>query len=363
MRILIVGNLNSNHIIRLVCLLHSSGHEIAILTIHKSKKILPQGIRVIKFPFLFSFGYFFGLFALRLTAVNFNPNIINTHYASGYGFLTAVSFLKYPKVLSVWGSDIYLFPLKSFIHKFLLTFNLSMSTVVASTSICMAKRTRIFCPNKNIFITPFGVDATRFIPLDTFFVSNSGIFRIGTVKTLHFTYGIDVLLKAFAFLLQIYMGPLELRLEIAGEGPDRKFLEGLSRDLKISDNVTFHGAIEHSFVPEFINKLDIFAALSRFESFGVSVLEASACSKPVVVSDAEGLAEIVINNETGFIVPREDPISAANIFMKLIYSPSLRHNIGFNGRAHVLKNYSDEITISSFLKTYVAASKVFENLS
>ena len=52
--------------------------------------------------------------------------------------------------------------------------------------------------------------------------------------------------------------------------------------------------------------LNIFVALSESESFGVSALEASACGKPVVVSDAEGFQEIVKNNLTGFIVKKKN---------------------------------------------------------
>lgn len=358
MNILIIGNINSSHILNIAYLLRENGHQVTIFTVHRPAKVYFNNINIILSPPIFLFGYLLGIFFLRSAVKKITPEIVNVHYASGYGFLSALSFLKIPTVLSVWGSDIYLFPLKSIIHKYLLIFNLSRANLIASTSICMAKRTMLYTNNQNIAITPFGVDINEFSPLVTNY-NNSSILRIGTVKTLHSIYGIDILLRSFALLLGEYKGSLEIRLAIAGDGPDRKILESLSKDLGISQYVTFHGAIDHSSVPRFINSLDIFVALSRQESFGVAVLEASSCSKPVIVSNAEGLVEIVMDNVTGFIVPINDFVSAADLLMQLIASPYLRNKMGINGRAHVLKNYSKDVTLTSLIDAYNKAICIF----
>ena len=60
--------------------------------------------------------------------------------------------------------------------------------------------------------------------------------------------------------------------------------------------------------------LDVYVALSRLdsESFGVAIVEAAACGCPTVVSDVSGPAEVVEDKVTGIIVPRDNPVEAAD---------------------------------------------------
>ena len=91
-----------------------------------------------------------------------NPDIVHAHYASSYG--TICSFAcKRPYYLSVWGSDVYEFPQKSFLHKAILKRSLDKATWIMSTSRAMAVETHKYT-SKEIAITPFGVDMSLFNP-------------------------------------------------------------------------------------------------------------------------------------------------------------------------------------------------------
>jgi glycosyltransferase involved in cell wall biosynthesis len=68
-------------------------------------------------------------------------------------------------------------------------------------------------------------------------------------------------------------------------------------------------------------------------------VEASACGLPVVVSDAGGLPEVVLDGKTGFIVPKRDARSAAEKIVLLATDTDLRNHMGREGRAYILKNY------------------------
>ncbi len=94
-------------------------------------------------------------------------------------------------------------------------------------------------------------------------------------------------------------------------------------------------------MPAELNKLDVYVALSRThsESFGVAVIEASACGLPVVVADVGGLPEVVERDLTGFIVPPNDPAAAAKAIARLIGDGQLRRRMGDAGRAHVAAHY------------------------
>jgi glycosyltransferase involved in cell wall biosynthesis len=184
------------------------------------------------------------------------------------------------------------------------------------------------------------------------------VITIGTVKSLAFKYGIDILIRAFARLRGIVDDPLaqKLRLLIVGGGPQEDELKRLAREVGVGGVTTFVGPVLHMLVPEYLNRLDIYVALSRLESesFGVSVLEASACGLPVVVSDVGGLPEVVLHGKTGYVVKREDPDSAAAALARLVHDERLRHSLGRAGRSHVRSHYEWGGCVERLLEVYTA---------
>jgi glycosyltransferase involved in cell wall biosynthesis len=307
-------------------------------------------------------GYFFMASNVRKLIQKINPDIVNAHYASGYGTTAHLVNFK-PWLLSVWGSDVYDFPYKSPIHKWGVVSNLMAADAVASTSHCMAAQTRRLAPSLgDIAITPFGVDCEQFslVPTQQSLKSEQDPNRlivIGTVKTLAHKYGIDVLIKAFALarsaLAQTDASMANrLRLRIVGGGPDAAELKTLAAEQQINDAVVFLGNVSHTQVPDELRQLDIYAALSREESFGVAALEAGAVGLPVVVSDAGGLPEVVVHGQTGLVVLKDNAQVAAEALLQLILSPNLRQQLGGAGRAHVLANYSWDASLKNMLAVY-----------
>jgi glycosyltransferase involved in cell wall biosynthesis len=103
-----------------------------------------------------------------------------------------------------------------------------------------------------------------------------------------------------------------------------------------------------------LHRMDIFVALSREESFGVAAIEAAACEKPVVVSDAEGLAEVTRHEETGLIVPRDHAAAAADALTRLVRDEALRTRLGRAGRARVLQHYTWDRSLDRMIEVYRA---------
>jgi glycosyltransferase involved in cell wall biosynthesis len=122
--------------------------------------------------------------------------------------------------------------------------------------------------------------------------------------------------------------------------------------------VRFIGPVPHAEVAGWLNRMDIYVAVSRLdsESFGVAVLEASACALPVVVSDAGGLPEVVVHNETGLVVPREDPASLAQALERLVADADLRRAFGAAGRKRVRQHYEWTRSVDRMLAVLEAVS-------
>lgn len=354
MKIALLAPANSIHTQRWANGLAARGLEIHLVSIHLSHEIKwHQNVHLHFLTPKAPLGYFLTYKKLEHLLKILQPDILHAHYATGYGFLARLSRF-YPLLLSVWGSDVYDFPKKSIFHRHFLRSNLSAADAIASTSHCMAEQTRTVFAHPKMFVTPFGIDTDIFQPKIS---SNdiSGKIRIGTIKTLEYKYGIDTLIQAFSLVKN--KTNFDISLEITGGGSQLEALKKLADSLNISADVIFHGQIPHSQVPTALHDLDIYVALSRLESFGVAALEAGACALPVVVSNAEGLAEVVIDNHTGFIVPKNDPQAAANALLKLIENPQLRKSIGTQARDHVLEYYTWKKSLDKMLNAYHALIK------
>ncbi|HEF8774845.1 glycosyltransferase [Providencia manganoxydans] len=362
MKIVLLSAASSIHTVRWANGLDSIGHEIHVISQHPLIDSFNPTVKVHLLPYRGALGYFTSVFSVKKLLKKINPHIVNAHYASGYA-TTARLVGYHPWLLSVWGSDIYDFPNKTYIHKWLVQKNLRAADHVASTSYCMATETRKLVPELNdISITPFGVNLNDYSDLQPVSPIQKEKLVIGTVKTMKPKYGIDTLIEAYSILIKRFRDNTDnlkpaiplLELRLVGGGEQTKQLQLLATNLGISDSVKFVGQVPHSHVPKELEKLDIYVALSRLdsESFGVAIVEASASGRPVIVSDAGGLPEVTVDGETGIIVPRDNPIAAADALEKLILNPELRHSMGINGRLHAAKYYSWDQCIYTMLDVY-----------
>lgn len=354
MKIALLAPGNVIHTVRWANGLASRGHEVHVISAHGFSEEIHASILKHALPYKAPLGYFLNYYALRSKLSAIKPDILNTHFASGYGTLSGLAQYS-PTLLSVWGSDVYDFPQKSAAHSWLIKQNLRRADAIGSTSHTMLKVTNKIFHHELSFVTPFGVDVDRFNSKQS--LSENHKVVIGTVKTLETKYGIDLLIQSFHQLSQLpSMKDIELELKIFGVGSEELRLKQLAETLGV--NVFWGGWVEHAKVPDVLNGMDIYAALSRLdsESFGVAIIEASACELAVVVSDADGPSEVVLNGETGFIVPKESVSDTVNALEKLVLNEGLRKRFGQQGRVHVVQNYS----WSSCLETMESA--MFETI-
>ncbi len=291
---------------------------------------------------------------LKKQICKFVPDIVHAHFASSYGLLGALSGF-HPLIVSVWGSDVFDFPYKSFLHRKVFEFTLRKADKILSTSNVMAVEAGKFT-DKDIEITPFGIDLNDFsmnhgIKIRNNLKINEQDIVVGTIKLLEPKYGIEFLIKAFAQISEKHPA-MPLKLVVAGDGSEKNKLYDITAFLKIENKVVFTGMIDHASVPDYINSFNIFAALSIEESFGVAVVEAQACGVPVVVSDAGGLPEVVEDGVTGSIVPKKNVSAAADAIEKLVLDKDLREKMGKAGRNRVERLYNWNQNVDKMISIY-----------
>lgn len=109
---------------------------------------------------------------------------------------------------------------------------------------------------------------------------------------------------------------INVKLILVGDGPERSSLERLSRKSDYNENIYFLGSLKST--KEVLNISDIFFLPSSTESFGLSALEAMACSVPVISTNTGGIPEVVVHGESGMLSNVGDYKNMANNAIKIL---------------------------------------------
>ncbi|MCH1867667.1 glycosyltransferase [Nocardioides sp. CFH 31398] len=129
------------------------------------------------------------------------------------------------------------------------------------------------------------------------------------------------------------------RLVVVGDGDRRAELEARAAALGLGDAVVFAGY--RSDVPQVLAALDVSTlASSAVECFPISLLEAMATGLPAVCTDVGGVAEILVDGETGFLVASRDEAALADRLAALAADPDLRRRMGAAGQARVRQRFT-----------------------
>ena len=358
MKLAFLAARSSIHTIRWVNALANRGHEVHLLSIQKGGDALDERVQVHYLPVAAPVGYYLNIRTVKRLLISIKPDILHVHYASGYGTLARLVGFE-PTLLSVWGSDVFDFPYQNKVNERILRKNLKAATQIASTSWVMKQQTEKFVhPRLPIEVTPFGVNINKFKKMDIDKDSNKIV--IGMVKRLEEKYGPRYLIQGTAILLDRlkdsghYDVLNAIRLLIVGDGSQFSEMKELVKKLNLSSITRFTGAIPHDEVPKYLNQMDIFCAPSTLESesFGVAVVEASACELPVIVTNVGGLPEVVKDGETGYIVDPKNPEQIADKLYELVLDPNKRAKFGQQGRAFVKAHYDWDQNVSQVEQVY-----------
>ncbi len=162
--------------------------------------------------------------------------------------------------------------------------------------------------------------------------------------------GFDVALEAFADVRESFP---EARLTVAGDGPERAVLEEQAKVLGLGDSVTFTGWVDPDSVFDLINRSTVMAVPSRWrEPFGLVAIEAALMARPVVAARTGGLAEVVIDGTTGYLVDKEDPFALADRLKRLLSQPNLADELGRSARKDAIERFGIEANVDAYDALY-----------
>ena len=207
--------------------------------------------------------------------------------------------IRIPFITTLHGTDITLVG-KDPSFEPVINFSINKSNVVTAVSESLKKDTKKLFEVKNqikvipnfISIKEYKLENNdfykkRFAPNNEKIICHISNFR--KVKRIK-----DVLLS-----FEIISEEVDVKLILVGDGPERPALEKISRESKYKNNIYFLGSLKST--KEVLNISDLFFLPSSTESFGLSALEAMACSVPVISTKTGGIPEVVAHEESGFL--------------------------------------------------------------
>lgn len=277
------------------------------------------------------------LIKLYRTIVKFRPNIIHAHFES---FIRILKFIRKPRVMTIHNTGI---SLTARAHQYDAIFCVS-----ASVKHDIKQR----YPSLITYIVNNGINFSSIQKKSHY---GDSPFRIVQVSRLdHHQKGQDVLLHAVNKVNETLKGKKKIMLDFIGDGLSQSYLQNLSKSLGMEGYCKFLGVRSRSYIYDVLQSYDLLVQPSRYEGFGLTVLEGMAAGLPVLVSDIEGPMEIIDSGRYGYHFRSEDATDCAQQIlqiMKLSISPKFPSERKA-AEQYVRARYSIPITAKQYLTEY-----------
>ena len=220
------------------------------------------------------------------------------------------------------------------------------------------------CPAEKLHLTRMGLRLEEF-PFKARILNPGEAVRILSVGRLVEKKGLEYALRAVASARQQNNN---LRYDIVGDGPLKSTLQHLIHELNLGSIVTLWGAQENGFVRRQMAEAHLFVLPSVTGSDGdqegipVSLMEAQASGLPVLSTWHSGIPELVVDGESGVLVPERDTPALTAGLLRLIAQPHDWPRMGRSGRKLVEANFNTATLVPDLVKLYEATVSTFREV-
>jgi glycosyltransferase involved in cell wall biosynthesis len=316
---LLLGDARQVHLKRWAEYFIDAGYEVLTFSLERPDRF-PGALKYIRMPGFLPriLRYIFSLPTVRDLVRNFDPHLVNAHYASNYGVIAAL-LGKHPWVLSTWGSDIMTDPEKGPLHRMRARSVLRRAGWITSDAPVMTEKIRSLNPDADNIITfPYGVDTSVFYPQETISGTGPGIV---SNRKLEPVYSVSTIIDAFPAVREVFR---EATLTVAGDGSLRGELGRRAERSIARRAIIFVGGVDHYRMPALLRDNQIYVSLSLSDTTSVSLLEAMACGLFPVVSDIPANREWIEHGVNGYLVPVQQPMKLAETLVEAWKNRDLR---------------------------------------
>lgn len=211
-----------------------------------------------------------------------------------------------------------------------------------------------------LFQLPFGMNVSKAKEQKHLIQSRIKLERPAVIRILN--VGRLVWQKGQLFLIEaakrLKDRGVDFRLDIIGEGELREELEASILRYGLNQHIILHGALAHEEVFQKMQSADIFAFSSVSEGFGMVLLEAMASGLAIVASDINGVSEIIINGESGVLVPSKDTVALADAIERLCQDDALCQRLALKALDQVVIRFDNKVLVE---KLYLKMQECFQS--
>lgn len=342
------------HLLELMKLLPKDRFEITLAFFkeeaHEARSLVPDfratGIRVVDLRMKSGLDPR-PLWRLLRLVVRFRPDIVHTHlYRADIAGTTIARLLRVPVVVaSVHNLDLETNYQR--IKPMVLSAYRRASGVIAISHAVRRQLIESYgLQESQVRTIHYGLDTNDWPAPDR---SQNQDAVLGTVGRLAYQKGYDVLLSA---LSKVSVALPSIHLRIIGHDDEglRRKLEDQAKDLNVVRHVAFEG-FSDSIRRELLD-MDVFVLASRWEGFGLVLLEAMAAGLPVVATKVGPIPEICLEDVTALLVPPNDAEALADALQRLAVDTELRTRLGAAGRQRFLESFSSSVTAKKTISVY-----------
>nr|MBN2277523.1 glycosyltransferase [candidate division Zixibacteria bacterium] len=296
MKILMLADGCAFHAVRYQTEMKNQGVEIILASLERGETV---DILLKKKSVSNSLNYFFINRQIKELVRKIDPDIVNPHFASGYGFSTAVSrvWKKRSVVLHCLGSDILISPKKSIAHRRRVVYALTRANYVLADSNYLAENIRKLASVRNLEIIPWGVEKEI---LELFELKKTSGFRwhhplrILVPRPHNRVYNNEFIVRTLAPRIN----RKEIQLTFPAWGEDIVDFEILVRDLCPGGGIDFYHMKPRTDYIRFLADHDIYLSASLSDSSPASLIEAMGCGMLPIVADIPGIRDWAISSNS-----------------------------------------------------------------
>ncbi len=322
-----------------------SGHEVHLLTVQPAPidGVTVHDIRT-GIP-LKPMHYAAALVKVRRILARIRPDLLHTHFLTGYGYWGAFSGF-HPSILTVWGDDVYVTPhetrLKGALARRVLR---SADLITGDSQDILDHAVAMGAERDKCRVVQWGVDLRRFRPdaaggvRERLGIPSNAPVVISIRSFTQAYYNIDVIVRSASRVLDERP---DAHYIVAGNEGDDAPLRALAATLGLDERVHFVGRIPHDDLPGYLATSDVFLSVPSVDATPVSLLEAMACGAPVIISRLESAMEWVTDGESGLVVTPADQRELEDATLKLLGDPDMRRGFARTAFAKVRRDADHE---------------------
>jgi glycosyltransferase involved in cell wall biosynthesis len=365
MRLCYISNPNSSHTHRWLGWFVRHGHTVCLLADVPMKEAWQdtQAIDLSKIFYAPIIRFPVWSVWLRGFLRRWRPDVLHAHRVNSAGWLAA-SCGFHPYIVTSWGSDVFIQPQRSRLARLLARYTLRNADLVTVNSQAMGDQViRLGASADRVRNVQFGIEMDIFNPQSLTAQQEIDLRQHLSIpekaplvlcpRAINSIYNIDIIFQSVPLVLQRFPQVVFVFINYNADQDYKSSLDSMASDLGIEGNIHWLSPIrERGNLAKLYHLSDVVISVPSSDGTPVSVLEAMACGRPMIVSDLPSLREYIHHGENGWLVPVGEPTVLAQHIIRFLENSDLSSDFGLKASQVVAATNNYDVNMQQMESLY-----------